>query len=158
MSIFEIVWPFTSRLKFFFCCLMLVPIMLLLSPAIQSVVGTMPLDGANQEADQLLMLLKAAPLVPLSPHAIAEHPEAPKIDKCLKTNGADGIFRNLTDKSTFYFTCHLPDGRWGIAAYALGKGAEALVNKTAFCKDNGTFQEMMAYLNRIAVKFNGKLP
>jgi hypothetical protein len=155
--IFELVWPFTSKLKFCFCTVMLIPILIMLGPALQTVAATMPANGPDKESEQLLMLLKAAPLVPLSQHAIAGHPEAEKIDKCLKTNGADGIFRSIYDKSTFYFTCHLPDGKWGLAAYALVKGTE-IVNKTAFCRGDGSYQEMMKYLNGIATRFNGKLP
>jgi hypothetical protein len=72
MSIaFEIVWPFTSKLKFTFCALMLIPLLMLCAPTIQALWRTLPQDqvqDAPLDRDALAAL-------PLAGHAYLDHPE-----------------------------------------------------------------------------------
>jgi hypothetical protein len=68
---FEIVWPFTSRLKFLFCSLMAFPLLMLCAPTIQALWRTLPQDqvqDAPLDRDALAAL-------PLAGHAYLDHPE-----------------------------------------------------------------------------------
>jgi hypothetical protein len=68
---FMIVNPFTSRLKFLFCSLMAIPLLMLCAPTIQALWRTLPQDqvlDAPLDRDALAAL-------PLAGHAYLGHPE-----------------------------------------------------------------------------------
>jgi len=95
-------------------------------------------------------------LLQVSVHAVAGHPEAKLIEKCLNDMGGQGVmnFKSKLDKDTWYTVCKLPDGRWGLAAF----DKSLKFNKTAFVKGNGSWKELMDYLLKIATKINKTIP
>ena len=89
--------------------------------------------------------------VAYSPHA-ERHEEAPAIRDCLDNNGPYMVLKHVS-APTFYLVCQIDKLTWGLQAVD-----ESGVEKTAFSPGNGTFQDVMDYLNKFTNKFKGTLP
>lgn len=83
------------------------------------------------------------------------HPEAEAIHQCVDKNGPYQVWHNKFDSDTFYNLCQLPDGRWGLEAFR--KVGRQLFGKTAFVKGNGSWSEMVRYMQSIATRFTGSV-
>jgi len=89
--------------------------------------------------------------VAYSPHA-ERHEEAPAIRDCLDQRGPYMVLKHVS-APTFYLVCQIDKLTWGLQAVD-----ESGVEKTAFSPGNGTFQDVMDYLNKFTNKFKGTLP
>ena len=89
--------------------------------------------------------------VAYSPHA-ERHEEAPAIRDCLDQRGPYMVLKHVS-APTFYLVCQIDKITWGLQAVD-----ESGVEKTAFSPGNGTFQDVMDYLNKFTNKFKGTLP
>lgn len=79
-------------------------------------------------------------------------PEAEDIRRCLEDKGPFMVFASR-DKSTFYFLCEISKGVWGVQARAKDGG-----ERTVFIPKDGSWKEVVKYLERFATKYKGKLP
>jgi len=92
--------------------------------------------------------------VQASAHALREHPEAQLIQDCANKNGFYQVWKSLYDKHTYYGVCELPDGRFGLAAFA-----DSLKNnKTAFIPNDGSLNSVLKYLSKIATRYLKGIP
>ncbi|MBN1535166.1 MAG: hypothetical protein JW908_00435 [Anaerolineales bacterium] len=93
-----------------------------------------------------------------SDHATDRHgSDAKRIRRCLDQNGPVQIFRA---DDVFYRVCQLDDGRFGIQAVRkISKTYDVYREITAFVKAHGTWEELIAYMNRLkAIPWGGPLP
>ena len=89
--------------------------------------------------------------VAYTPHA-EKHPEAETIRECLDQRGPYMILKHISDP-VFYLVCQIDKATWGLQAVS-----EDGMEKTAFSPGSGSFSDLMAYLNKFAIKFRGVLP
>lgn len=90
--------------------------------------------------------------VVLGNHATQKHPEAADIRNCLDDKGPYMVYKHKFSP-TWYLLCEVGNGLWGLQAVA-EDGAE----KTAFSPGEGTWRDMMDYVNRFATKWKQGLP
>jgi hypothetical protein len=100
-----------------------------------------------------LIVLAIAFGVIYSAHAVVQHgSEAVAVRKCLDSNGPMMTFKHKSEP-IWYLLCKLNDGRFGIQA-VLKSGHE----KTAFIPRDGSFKQVMDYIESFATRFKGALP
>ena len=90
-------------------------------------------------------------------HAVIRHgDDAIAIRKCLNDNGEYMIWQSLTQDNKFFRVCELGPGRFGLQIVQCIVGGTC--EKTAFIKGNGTWLELLKYLENIAEVFYGNVP
>lgn len=117
--------------------------------------GNLTEVGHSNHGGKLVILLVLIAVfamgVMVSAHAL-KHDEAPAIRNCLDKNGPYMIMRDMYDP-TWYLLCQIDKTHWGLQA--VDKNGN---EKTAFSPGDGSYQALMKYLNRIAVRFKGTVP
>ncbi len=118
----------------------------------------------NPGAVLFLALLAAAVglvwaiLVGPEDHAQTRHgSDAVAIRQCIDRNGPYQVWRGK-DKETWYLTCQLPDGRWGVRSVIWDKALRAFFEKTAFVPEDGAEGDLLGYLAKWGTRWNGPLP
>jgi len=120
---------------------------------VMAMIGPMlaPAVEAQQTLASTSLTMYTSLGVAYSPHA-ERHEEAPAIRDCLDNNGPYMVLKHVS-APTFYLVCQIDKLTWGLQAVD-----ESGVEKTAFSPGNGTFQDVMDYLNKFTNKFKGTLP
>jgi len=119
----------------------------------EAVDGLIPVTSDSYSLEDSSVYLQ----VDVTKHAFdSAHPEAAELRKCVENDQIYQTFRDMKDKTKFYFICQLRDKRWGVIPVVLESAT--LIMKTAFVPRDGSWNMIMAYVQQTATRFNGAIP